>query len=383
MLRSSNVTDTTTRARAARRVALAVLGGTAILLAACQQAAPPPAQESGPAVIEIGPENIVTVQESSISVGPLVSGALRAEREATVRAEIGGSVLAVTLEEGNTVTRGTVMARIEERTLGDTMRSAQSDLRSAENSLEMANRERQRTENLVRAGALADREIELAHNQVAVAEARVEAAKARIASTRSQLDDTVVQAPISGIISRRLVHEGDVVSPGTELYTIIDPSSMRLDASVPSGELASISIGARVQFQVRGYPDQTFEGKIERISPVADPLTRQVPIFVTVPNRTGRLVAGLFAEGRVIRESHTGAVVPDAAVNRLGASPWVLRLREGKVERVEVTVGLRDEQTERVEIVSGVHSGDQLLTGASQGMSPGTPVRLRQAASGN
>jgi RND family efflux transporter MFP subunit len=381
MTRSLNVTGNTSRAL--RYAVLAILSGATLSFAACQREAPAPVEDPGPAVIEIGPENVVTVKESSISVGPLISGALRAEREATVRAEIGGSVLSVSLEEGNAVARGTVMARIEERTLGDTMTSAQSDLRSAQNSLEVANRELQRTENLVKAGALADREVELARNNVTAAEARVESAKAHIASTRSQLDDTVVKAPIAGIISRRSVHEGDVVSPGTELYTIIDPSSMRLDASVPSSELASISVGAAVEFQVRGYPDQTFEGKIERISPVADSITRQVPIFVTVPNKTGRLVAGLFAEGRVIRESHTGAVVPDTAVNRSGRSPWVLRLREGKVERVDVTVGLRDDQTERIEIVSGVQNGDQLLIGASQGMSPGTPVRLRQAASGN
>ena len=84
----------------------------------------------------------------------------------------------------------------------------------------------------------------------------------------------------------------------------------------------------------------------------------------------------------MIRESRTGAVVQDNAVNRSGTIPWVLRLRNGTVDRVDVTVGLRDEQTERVEIVSGVQTGDQLLIGASQGMSPGTPVRLRSAASG-
>lgn len=383
MTRSSNVTAPTTRTLAWRLAALLALGGSGLSISACQQAAAPAAQASAPLVIEVGPENVVTVQEASISVGPLISGELRADHEATVRAEIGGSVSAVTLQEGDAVRAGTVIARIDERTLRDTIASAESDVRSAENSLEWTKREQQRTQNLVSAGALAERDLELARNAVTASEAQVEAAKARLASARTQLGDTVVHAPISGIISRRLVSTGDVVSPGTELYTIIDPSSMRLDASVQSSELAAITVGAPVQFQVRGYPDQTFDGKIERISPTADPITRQVPIFVTVPNTSGRLVAGLFAEGRVIRESRTGAVVPDIAVNRAGASPWVLRLRDGKVERVEVTVGLRDEQTERLEIVSGVESGDKLLVGASQGMSPGTPVKLRQPTTGD
>lgn len=381
MMASSSMSGFFMRSLAARLAALVVLSTGTGSLAACQQAAAPAAEAAEPAVIEIGAENVVTVQHTSISVGPLISGELKADHEATVRAEIGGSVLAVTLQEGDPVRAGTVIARIEERTLRNNLVSAESDVRSAENSLDWTKREQQRTENLVRAGALAERDVELARNAVTAGEAQLEAAKARLAGTRTQLGDTVVHAPISGIISRRLVNTGDVVSPGTELYTIIEPSSMRLDASVQSSELAALAVGGAVQFQVRGYPDQTFDGKIERISPTADPITRQVPIFVTVPNTSGRLVAGLFAEGRVIRETRTGAIVPDTAVNRSGTSAWVLRLRDGKTERVDVTLGLRDEQTERVEIVSGVQSGDQLLIGASQGMSPGTPVKLRQGSS--
>lgn len=381
MMASSSMSGLSTRSLAARLATVVVVSTGAFSLAACQQAPAPTAEAAQPAVIEIGPENVVTVQQASISVGPLISGELKADHQATVRAEIGGSVLAVTLQEGDSVRAGAVIARIEERTLRNNIVSAESDVRSAENSLDWTKREQQRTETLVRAGALAERDIELARNAVTAGEAQLEAAKARLAAVRTQLGDTVVHAPISGIISRRLVNTGDVVSPGTELYTIIEPSSMRLDASVQSSELAALTVGGAVQFQVRGYPDQTFDGKIERISPTADPITRQVPIFVTVPNRSGRLVAGLFAEGRVIRETRTGAVVPDNAVNGSGTNAWVLRLRDGKTERVDVTVGLRDEQTERVEIVSGVQSGDQLLIGASQGMSPGTPVKLRQASS--
>jgi len=136
-----------------------------------------------------------------------------------------------------------------------------------------------------------------------------------------------------------------------------------------------------VNFQVRGYPGQTFAGRIERISPMAEPVTRQVPIFVTIPNAQGRLVAGLFAEGRVVQEVKRTLVVPLTAINERTATPWVLRVRDGKTEKVEVTLGLRDAQTERVEIAAGVSEGDVLLVGAAQGMTPGTPVKVRTAAS--
>jgi RND family efflux transporter MFP subunit len=187
---------------------------------------------------------------------------------------------------------------------------------------------------------------------------------------------------MNGIVSRRQVSSGDVVTPGAELYTIIDPSSMQMEGSVPSAEIGALRVGAPVIFEVRGYPGQTFEGRIARISPVADPVTRQVPIFVAIPNAGSRLVAGLFAEGRVTREVRQGLVVPDVAVNVAGARPWVLRITGDATERVEVTLGLRDERTERVEIAEGVKAGDRLLVGAAQGIGPGTPVRVRSGQAG-
>ena len=110
------------------------------------------------------------------------------------------------------------------------------------------------------------------------------------------------------------------------------------------------------------------------ISPKPDPVTSQVPIYVTIPNVGGRLVAGLFAEGRVVSQSADGLVVPNNAVNTTGPMPWVLRVNGGKTERVEVRLGLQDPRTERVLVVSGLNEGDMLLRGAAQGITPGTNV---------
>jgi membrane fusion protein, multidrug efflux system len=180
------------------------------------------------------------------------------------------------------------------------------------------------------------------------------------------------------MIANRPVNIGDVVSVGAELFTIIDPSSMRLEASVPSDDLKHLRIGATVDFTVRGY-DQRFEGRITMIAPRADPVTRQVPIYVSIPNPGGRLVAGLFAEGRVVSQSADGLVVPLNAVNMTGSKPWVLRANGGKAERVEVGLGLEDPRTERLQVVSGLNEGDVLLRGAAQGITPGTPVALNGA----
>lgn len=358
-----------------RRLTAALVIAAGATLAACDrnEASERPAD---PAPIRIGRESVVVVQREELRTGPMVSGQLAAQREATVRAEVGGSIVQTTREEGQGVEKGAVLARIEARDLNDAVTSARAAVQSAEAALQVARSEAQRTEALVQGGALAQRDLENARNAVAGAESQLAAARARLATAQAQFGDTVVRAPIAGVISRKEVNTGDVVTPGTALYTVIDPSSMRLDASVRSDEIGAIRPGMPVEFTVRGYNGQTFIGTIERISPVADPATRQVSVFAAIPNDSGRLIAGLYAEGRIQTEVRRALVLPATAVDLSGGAPTVTRVTDGRTERVEVTLGLRDGSTERVEIVSGLNEGDVVLTGASRSITPGTPVTV-------
>jgi RND family efflux transporter MFP subunit len=362
-----------------RNTNVGVLGAAAlaaVITAACgtTEAEKAPVA-AAPAAVQIGPENVVGVEAGTIVVGPILSGELRPQREAKIRAELGGQMLEVRVEEGQRIARGALLGRIETRTLDDARQSAASAVRNAENQLGVAQREVERTEKLVNAGAIASRDLDLVKSNVTAVEAQLADAKSRLASAERQLGDAVIRAPIGGIVSMKAVNVGDVVSPGTELFTVIDPSSMRLEAAVPSEDLSQLRIGAAVEFTVRGY-DQTFAGRIERIAPQADPTTRQVPIVVTIPNAGGRLVAGLFAEGRVVAQSAKGLTIPVNAVNTTTQTPWVLRVNDGKTERVDVTLGLRDPRTERVLVSSGLDGKDTLLRGAAQGIAPGTRVQL-------
>ena len=349
----------------------------ALFAVGCGAGAEKAAEPAAPPPVQVGQENVVVVKREQIVTGPIVSGELRAEREATVRAEVGGSLLQVNVEEGQPVRRGTVLGRIEAAALDEAVRSAQSAVKSSEAQLVVARRDAERAEMLVAAGALAQRDFEMARANVTTAEAQLADARSRVSSAQKQLGNAVLRAPLTGVVADRPVNTGDVVTPGTALFNIVDPSSMRLEAAVPSEDLGSLRPGAAVQFTVRGY-DTPFEGRIERISPKADATTRQVPIFVSIPNAGGRLVAGLFAEGRVVTQSATGLVVPLTAVNMSGGT-WVLRVAGGKADKVAITTGLRDERTERVQVLSGLNEGDVLLRGAAQGITPGTAVSVGPA----
>jgi RND family efflux transporter MFP subunit len=151
---------------------------------------------------------------------------------------------------------------------------------------------------------------------------------------------------------------------------------MQLEASVPADALTEVRVGMPVEFSVNGYPNRTFSGRITRVNPTADPTTRQVKIVASIPNAGNTLVGGLFAEGRVSSQTHNAPMVPLGAVDERGLRPTVVRLKNGKIEKVEVGLGIRDATAETVEVTSGLAQGDTLLLGAARGISPGTPVRV-------
>ena len=326
--------------------------------------------------VVVSTENITVVTPERLESGPAISGTLEPEQMASIRAEIGGSVLATYVEAGQRVAKGTRLAKIDDTGIQDSFLSARSNVTAAQSAADVAKREEERAMSLLQAGAIAERDVEGARRANIAAQAQLADARSRLALAEKQLANTIVTAPFDGIVSERRVSGGDVVSPGGEMFTVVDPKSMRLEASVPADQLSVVRIGLPVSFTVTGYRDRVFQGKISRINPTADALTRQVRIYASIPNSGQALVGGLFAEGRVAAESHVGPSAPMTAIDETGTTPAVMRIRNGTVERVDVTLGVHDAATERVELLSGVAVGDTLLVGAARRISAGTPVKI-------
>jgi membrane fusion protein (multidrug efflux system) len=334
------------------------------------------AANAAPQPIVLGPEDTAVVAKGPLQSGPALTGTLAAERQATVRAQIAASVLTVTAQPGETVRRGETLARLDSAALTDAYNSARSAVTSARNNLAVAQREAQRQRALVAAGAVAQRNVETSEQTVVQSQAALAQAQSQVAAAEKQLAYTVVTAPFAGVVSERPVSAGDVVQAGTALYTVVDPSSLQLEASIPSEQLVQVKVGAPVDFTVTGYGNRTFRGLVSRINPLADPTTRQVRVYAEIPNTGNDLVAGLYTQGRIESESRTGLTVPTGAIDRRMAKPAVLLVRDGKVARVDVEIGLVDDREQKVEIRSGVQPGDVVLLGAAQEIQPGTPVRL-------
>jgi membrane fusion protein (multidrug efflux system) len=361
-----------------RRAAIAtlLLAGSVATLGACKKKDSAEAAETTKAVV-ISPQEIYVVRDQRIESGPSMSGSLDPDQEATVRAEVGGAVLQTFVDQGTHVGVGTVLARIDDTAIRDSYLSARSGVTAAQTAADAAKRNLERSEKLVAAGAIADRDVETARTQAQAAQSQLADAKARFAAAEKQLDKTTIKSPIAGVVSVRSVNAGDLASPGAALFTIVDPSSMRLEGSVPSDQISSVRLGMPVTFTVQGYPGRTFTGRITRINPVADPTTRQVRILASIPNAGNTLVGGLFAQGNVASEARNGLVIPSNAVNQKDFVPTVTRIRNGRAEKAAVSLGLEDSGTETVEITKGLAAGDTVLVGGAQSLTPSTVVRVR------
>ncbi len=369
----------TRSATVARRIAVTMTAIAVTGLLACKGPDTSKAAATTPTML-VGPENVAVVRSQQIRSGPAISGTLQPEEQATVRAEIGGTVLQTLAEQGQRVAKGQVLARIDDATLREAELSARATVTTAQNSADVAKRQVERNDALIKAGAIAERDLELARNQYSAAEAQLANARSMLANAQKQLSKATVRAPFDGIVSIRSVSAGDVVQAGGLMYTVVNPTTMRLEASVPANQLSSVHVGAPVDFTVNGYPGRQFTGRITRINPVADPATRQVRIIASLPNANGVLVGGLFADGHVASEVRTAPVVPIAAVDERGLRPYVMRIKNGVVQKTEIELGIRDAATETAEVRNGLVAGDTILLGAARGISEKTPVKVSAVA---
>jgi RND family efflux transporter MFP subunit len=207
-------------------------------------------------------------------------------------------------------------------------------------------------------------------------------AEAQLASAEDRLATATLTAPVNGVVSRRHAQAGDRVDFGKPVITIVDNSVLQLEASVEARWVTQLRVGRRVLLSVTNLDGDTIAGRIARINPTADPATRQVRLYVEVPNR-GNLVGGLFVSGRALLEEVRGAVaVPRAGVRLEGESrtPVVYLVTGGRVARREVTLGVEDLELGLMQVTSGVVPGDSVIIGPVDNLADGTRVEVAGTA---
>jgi RND family efflux transporter MFP subunit len=346
----------------------------------------------------LDPADVAVARTAVVDAGPVLSGTLAPVREAVLRAELGGRVVAVGPEPGARVRAGELLVQVAAPSAGANAASAAAAVRSAATAVRAAEQEARRLEALRAAGAVATREVETAMGAAEQARAQLAEARARAAAVAAEAGQTRLVAPFAGVIGARTVNRGEVVQAGGDVATVLDPSRMRLEAGVPVDAVAAVRPGTPVRFQVVGYPGRRFVGEITRVYPAVDPVTRLVRVTATLPNTSEALVAGVLAEGRVLEVRRRATVIPaDAVVDDAGdavdgdaastarparpdgtgpirateaPSARAVRLRAGRLEGVTLRLGVRTSEG-TVEVLAGVAPGDTLLVGGARAVPTG------------
>src|SRR5690606_3608487 len=217
-----------------------VLAASLITLGACGEGAGSTLPEQPPAPLLLSPDDLLSVSESALASGPLITGSVEAERRADLRAEVSAVVLEVLKENGDPVRRGDLLVRLDPTAIRDALTSAEASARAAELAYEQAERQYQRIlklreENLVSAQQLEDAEVR--RNS---AQSEAEAARTRVVAARQQLERTEVRAPFDGLVSNRKVSAGDTASVGKELMQVMDPASMRFEGRVSADSIGEV-----------------------------------------------------------------------------------------------------------------------------------------------
>ncbi|WP_423708917.1 efflux RND transporter periplasmic adaptor subunit [Undibacterium sp. WLX3042] len=330
------------------------------------------------AVLEFLPTDVVTVAPGEIRQLLNLTGALRAYNQAPVKARVAGEVRDVLVREGESVSAGQVLIRMETSDYEARVTQAEGALAAAQGQLEIARQTRDNNQALLAKNFISKNAYDNAMNQYAIAVANVDSARGALAVTRKALADTLIRAPIAGLISSRNVQPGEKVSPDNRLLDVVDLSIMELEAAVPTSDIAKIRSGQNVQVKIEGIPAQ-IEAKVFRINPATSSGTRSVMAYVQIANTDLQLRAGMFAQAQLeVSKKESALMIPAAAVQYDAGKAYVYAIENNVVQQKMITPGLQGDNhgIPVVEVLSGLTAGSQIVKTNLGSMRSGIPVKF-------
>ncbi|MDB5917051.1 MAG: efflux transporter, family, subunit [Massilia sp.] len=306
-----------------------------------------------------------------------LAGSLSPLDQATVKSKVSGVVLATSVQEGMSVAAGQVIARLDGADHRARVAQQQAALDEASARLSLAKKNNANSQALLTQNYISQNAFDTTQNSVELAQASVKAMAAQLELARIALADTVIRAPLAGVVSKRHVQAGEKLAPDMPVFTIVNLRQLTLEAQVPASEVPRVKIGQEVRFRVDGFAGRDFAGKVARISPTAEAGSRSMLVYVSVDNSDAALRGGMFAKGSITTEKSAAApVVPLAAVRTEGGRQVVYMIEANKVVAQPVTLGMRNEDEGLAQVTSGLGRGASVIVAKLDGVKPGSKVRV-------
>ena len=336
-------------------------------------------------VLEFLPREVLTTEPVELHQTLALSGSLRAVQQAIVKARLAADVREVVAREGEAVKAGQVLVRMDATEYQARVEQARGNLNAALAQRDIANKTRDNNRALLEKGFISRNAFDNAASQLAVAEANVEAARGALDQVKKLLNDTVIRAPITGLIASRSVQPGEKVSPDNRLLEIVNLDLMEMEASVPTNDIARVVVGQQVRLRIEGLPD-AFSGRVTRINPGTQPGSRSILVYVQIANPQHILRVGMFAEAQLSLLTKTNVLaLPQSAIHKDSNGATVYVIDNGKLLKAPVTLGIegRSGETPLVEISGGLAFGAQVVRSDMGNLLQGTAVRVVPAANAN
>lgn len=332
--------------------------------------------------LEFLPQEIFKISTTELKQTMALSGALRAVDQASVKARVAAEVREVLVREGESVTAGQVLVRMDTSEFQARVDQAKGNLHAMRAQLDIASKNRDNNRALLDKGFISRAAFDNSASQFAAAQANVESAQGALDIVQKLLNDSVVRAPISGLIAVRNVQPGEKISTDYKLLDIVNLKKMEVEALVPTSDITHIKIGQIVQLHIEGIADQ-FTGHVTRINPATQAGSRSIAIYIQVANPQDILKVGMFVDAQLVLRTKANVIaIPQTALHKESSGAYVYAIENNIIVRKIVTLGQdgRNGEVALIEITSGLKADDQIVKTDMGNLRPGTAVRITNAS---
>jgi len=328
---------------------------------------------------------VQTVSRGTVRQYLNFNGDIKAALDVKVFSKVPDRIEAYFVDEGDLVRKGDPIAKIASTTIEQAVRQAEAGLSGARAQKANMKSEYERAVRLRQEDAMSQQQFETLKTQYEAVTAQVSQAEAALVMARSQYKDATITSPIAGVIGKRYFEAGDMANPAVPVVSVVQMDQVKIEVEATESDLGRLASGQHAEVRVSAYPD-VFTGRVVRISPILDPLTRMATVEVLVPNRDHRLKPGMYAEVEIT----TGLIENTLVVPRHAAiESTSLQSRDGRdrvvrnyfVYVVDDSMRARQKQLE-IDYVNhaviaaggGIRTGERLVVSGQNNLRDGMPV---------
>lgn len=307
--------------------------------------------------IELIQQDIIQAKQGEAVSRAAFSGTIRAVNQSTIQAQVTATASAVNVQVGQNVSQGQILVQLNNQDNASRLAQARANLASAQAQAQQANNMVQRKKRLYNQGFISKVEYEQSQVDYTAQLETVKAQQANVDIAVKADRDGLIRSPLSGIITKRQVEPGQTVAAGQTLFDIVDPSRLEIQASLPAEQQSALKLGNKVEYTIQGNPAK-LSASLTRVSPIADPTSRQIEFFAR-PNETiNSLSIGAFVEGFILGSNAVqGQQIPLDTIQDSQNKAYVWVVRDKKIQQVFIRV-LDQQINSNIAIVSGLNSTD-------------------------